>query len=132
VEPATVTQSLRARALVVWMLAFTGAGTLARLPALGRLPAPCSAPARQDGLLVCDGRGGPARTRAWLAGQKLDVNEATQSDLEAIAGVGPSLAAAIVGARSERGRFTSLSDLDDVRGVGEKTLAKLSRVLAVR
>jgi competence protein ComEA len=131
-EAATGTQSLRARALVAWMVACAGIGTLARLPKGGSPPAPCSAPARQDGALVCDGRGAPARARAWLVGHKLDLNEATQSDLEAIAGVGPSLASAIVSARSERGRFTSLSELDEVRGVGEKTLAKLSRVLEVR
>jgi competence protein ComEA len=77
--------------------------------------------------------GAPARSRAWLAGQKLDVNRASQADLEKIPGVGPSLATAIVGEREARGgSFTAFTDLDDVPGIGPKTLAKLDAWLEVR
>lgn len=73
-----------------------------------------------------------AGARAWLVGHKLNANEAKASELEAIPGVGPSMARAIVAARTERGRFSSLDDLDSVRGIGPKTLEVLRAFLEVR
>ena len=114
-------------------LAVAAAGAVGSLASRGAgvPPAPCERPARRDGLLVCDGQGAPARARAWLAGRKLDVNEASQLDLEAIPGVGPSLARAIVQARGA-GRFASLDELDAVPGIGAKTLARLTRFIELR
>ncbi|MCC7075027.1 MAG: helix-hairpin-helix domain-containing protein [Deltaproteobacteria bacterium] len=97
----------------------------------GAPPPPCPAPALVDGALVCDGRGVPAGARAWLAGERLDVNQATVRELEAIPGVGPVLARAIVEARSARGGFASFDELDLVPGIGDKTLVKLARYLRV-
>ena len=90
----TADQRLRARVLVGAMATAAAIGVVARWPADGASPAPCPAPANADGMLVCDGTGAPARARAWLAGKKLDVNEATASDLEDVPGVGASLASA--------------------------------------
>jgi competence protein ComEA len=115
---------------MVWLVAALGAA--AGIPEHGAAPSPCEQPARRDGVLVCDGRGEAAGIAAWLVGQKLDVNTARQRDLEAIPDVGPSLAAAIVAARAERGGFARLAELDEVPGVGPKTLVKLERYLEVR
>ena len=97
-----------------------GIGALVRLDGAGAPPGPCAPE-------VC-GKG----ARAWLAGAPLDVNLATARELEAIPGVGPSLARAILAERARRGRFEALEELDDVDGVGPKTLAKLRGFLAVR
>lgn len=55
---------------------------------------------------------------------KVNLNTATQAELEALPGVGPSLAERIIAARQEA-PFTSLADLDRVSGVGPKLLKKL-------
>lgn len=56
---------------------------------------------------------------------KLSVNVATAEQLDALDGVGPAMAAAIVQLRTKLGGFRSLDQLDDVPGVGEKRLASL-------
>lgn len=56
---------------------------------------------------------------------KLSVNVATAEQLDALDGVGPAMAAAIVQLRTKLGGFRSLEQLDDVPGVGEKRLASL-------
>ncbi len=53
------------------------------------------------------------------------MNVATAEQLDALDGVGPAMAAAIVQLRTKLGGFRSLDQLDDVPGVGEKRLASL-------
>lgn len=60
-----------------------------------------------------------------LLGQPLDLNAATLEDLQALPRVGPKTAAAILAARQERGRFSQVDDLLEVRGIGPKTLERL-------
>lgn len=56
----------------------------------------------------------------------VDANTATRAELEQIAGIGPSVAARILDARSER-PFADWSDLiARVRGVGEGSATKFS------
>lgn len=59
-----------------------------------------------------------------------DVNKATAEELVAVKGIGPSLAAAIIDARS-RGAFRSIEDLDRVKGIGPKKLEALRPYLRV-
>jgi competence protein ComEA len=129
---ATLAQRRRSTALVVTMVALASLGAASRLSFPGSVPAPCGTPGVVDGVLVCDGAGAPAGARAWLAGHKLDVNVATAGELEAIPGVGPSMARAILQARAARGRFASFDDIDDIDGVGPKTLEKLRPYIEVR
>lgn len=55
----------------------------------------------------------------------LDLNTATAEQLDALPGVGPSTAAAIVEHRSQHGRFRSVEQLLEVRGIGPAKLAAL-------
>src|SRR5437660_516453 len=55
----------------------------------------------------------------------VNLNSATQAELEALPGIGPSLAGAIVTERERRGGFRSVNELGDVRGIGEKRFADL-------
>jgi competence protein ComEA len=55
----------------------------------------------------------------------VDLNTASAQELDALPGVGPATAAAIVSHREERGPFTSVDDLLDVRGIGAAKLEGL-------
>jgi competence ComEA-like helix-hairpin-helix protein len=59
-----------------------------------------------------------------LTGELININTATQAELETLPGVGPKLAQRIIAARKQQ-PFLSFADLDQVSGVGEKLLEKL-------
>ncbi|QZZ23444.1 helix-hairpin-helix domain-containing protein [Leptothermofonsia sichuanensis E412] len=58
------------------------------------------------------------------APSRINLNTATQAQLESLPGVGPSLAKRIIAARQQK-PFRSLEDLDQVSGVGPKLLDRL-------
>lgn len=55
----------------------------------------------------------------------IDLNAATQADLETLPRIGPALAQRILDWREENGRFRAVEDLMAVPGIGEKLLAGL-------
>ncbi|HKG40342.1 MAG TPA: helix-hairpin-helix domain-containing protein [Conexibacter sp.] len=55
----------------------------------------------------------------------LDLNTATEQELEQLDGVGPATAANIVAYRQEHGGFASIDELDEVSGIGEAKLAAI-------
>jgi competence protein ComEA len=56
------------------------------------------------------------------AANPLDLNQATELELEALPGVGPATALAILAYRTEHGPFAAVDDLLDVRGIGPAKL----------
>lgn len=64
-------------------------------------------------------------------GQAVNLNTATESELERLPGVGPATAAAIVEHRERSGPFTSVDELIDVRGIGDAKLAALRDLVHV-
>lgn len=65
-------------------------------------------------------------------GPSLNVNTATAEELDALPGIGPVTAAAIVAYREAHGRFTSIEGLLDVKGIGEATLAKFRDLITLQ
>lgn len=55
----------------------------------------------------------------------LDLNTATEQQLEQLDGVGPALAAKIVAYREQHGGIASVDDLDNVSGIGPAKLAAI-------
>ncbi|MGE2817732.1 helix-hairpin-helix domain-containing protein [Mycobacterium heidelbergense] len=64
-------------------------------------------------------------------GQALDLNTASVEQLDALPGVGPVTAAAIVAWRQANGKFTSVDQLADVDGIGPARLEKLRALVRV-
>ena len=76
----------------------------------------------------------PANSSAGAAaapGQKLNLNTAAVEQLDQLDGVGPATAQKIVAYRQAHGGFRSVSELDQVPGIGEKKLAALKERLRV-
>jgi competence protein ComEA len=61
----------------------------------------------------------------------VNINTATQSELEAVKGLGPSKAKAIIAYREANGGFKSLTDLDKVKGFGKASIDKLKDELSI-
>jgi competence protein ComEA len=61
----------------------------------------------------------------------IDLNTATAADLEALPGVGPATASAIVDDRDRNGPFASVDDLDRVPGIGAAKLETLRPLVTV-
>lgn len=60
-----------------------------------------------------------------MAAGKIDINTATVEQLVEVKGIGEVLAQRIIEYRQANGSFKSLNDLENVKGVGGKTLEKL-------
>ncbi len=63
---------------------------------------------------------------------KLDINTATAEEFTSLPNIGPSRAAAIVDYREREGPFTSVDDLQNVGGIGEKITDSIRDLVEVR
>ncbi|HEX6247091.1 MAG TPA: ComEA family DNA-binding protein [Nocardioidaceae bacterium] len=69
---------------------------------------------------------GGASSTGGPSGPLVNVNTATQAQLEELPGVGPVTAGAILQWRTEHGPFTAVDELMEVSGIGEATLAEIA------
>lgn len=65
------------------------------------------------------------------AAPPVDLNRATQLQLDGLPGIGPVLAGRIVEYRQRKGGFRSVSELQAVSGIGEKRYAALRDLVTV-
>lgn len=61
----------------------------------------------------------------------VNINTASADELDALPGVGPATAQAIIDERESNGAFTSAEDIMRVSGIGEKKFAKLKSSICV-
>lgn len=71
------------------------------------------------------GGGASAGSGRGLGGVPLDINTADAPELEALPGIGPALAAAIVEHRSRAGPFATVDELVAVAGIGPAKLEQI-------
>ena len=60
-----------------------------------------------------------------LALAAVNINTATKEELEALNGIGPVKAQAIIDYRKANGPFKSIDDVKNVKGVGDATFDKI-------
>lgn len=63
---------------------------------------------------------------------KINLNQANESELQTLPGIGPSKAAAIIEHRETNGPFKDVADLKLISGIGEKTFEKLKEHISVK
>jgi competence protein ComEA len=68
---------------------------------------------------------------AGSPGALVNINTATQAELETLPGIGPVTAQAILQWRSDNGAFGAVDELMEVSGIGEATLADLAPFVTV-
>lgn len=64
-------------------------------------------------------------------GAKVNLNTATEAELDGLPGVGPVTAASIVEYRKKNGRFDSVDQLAQIEGIGPSRLSKLRDLVTV-
>jgi competence protein ComEA len=73
----------------------------------------------------------PGTTAPAVTESLININTATAEELETLKGIGPAKAEAIVAYREQNGPFSSVDDLVNVTGIGEKTLANIRDKITV-
>ena len=60
---------------------------------------------------------------------KININSATQTELETLPGIGPSTALKIINYRKEKGKFNKIEDIKNVNGIGESKFNKIKEFI---
>ncbi|WP_330501331.1 helix-hairpin-helix domain-containing protein [Peribacillus frigoritolerans] len=77
------------------------------------------------------GTSGDAVTKG-TSGGLVNLNTATQEDLQTLTGIGPSKANAILEYRESIGKFKEVDELKQVTGIGDKTFERLRDSISVK
>ena len=74
----------------------------------------------------------PAPKEAVQAVQPVvNINKASNEELQAVRGIGPLLAERIMQYRQEHGRFEKLEELTQVKGIGEAKFQKIKSQISI-
>lgn len=62
---------------------------------------------------------------------KININTATQTELETLPGIGPSTALKIVNYRKDNGKFKNIEDIKNVSGIGDSKFNNIKNLIKV-
>lgn len=63
--------------------------------------------------------------------EKININTATQTELETLNGIGPSTALKIINYRTENGKFKKIEDITNVPGIGESKFENIKESICI-
>lgn len=63
---------------------------------------------------------------------KVNINTATQTELETLSGIGPSTASKIIKYREENGKFKTIEDIKNVSGIGDAKYKNIEDSITVK
>ncbi len=66
------------------------------------------------------------------AGSIVNINKATQTELETLPGIGPSLAGRIISYREQNGKFKKIEDIKNVAGIGDSKFENIKDFIKVK
>lgn len=75
--------------------------------------------------------GTSSNTKRERTSSIVNINTATQTELETLPGIGPSTALKIINYRKENGKFSSIEDLKNVNGIGDNKFEALKKYITV-
>lgn len=64
--------------------------------------------------------------------QSVNINKATETELQTLPGIGPSLASKIVQYREQNGKFSSVEDIKSVSGIGDNKYNNIKDFICVK
>lgn len=73
-----------------------------------------------------------AAAPAAKAASKVNLNRASADELQVLPGIGPVLAQRMVDWRKAHGRYRTVDDLQEVKGIGKKRLEQLRPLVTVK
>lgn len=65
-------------------------------------------------------------------GEKININTASQTELETLNGIGPSTALKIINYRNENGAFKNIEDIKNVPGIGDAKFENIKESISVK
>lgn len=63
--------------------------------------------------------------------KKVNINTATQSELDSLPGIGPSTAQKIINYRKENGKFKKIEELQEIKGIGDAKFKEIKDKITV-
>ncbi len=63
---------------------------------------------------------------------KININKATQTELETIPGIGPSTALKIINYREENGKFKSIEEIKNISGIGDAKYENIKEYVTIK
>lgn len=62
----------------------------------------------------------------------ININKATEAELDTLPGIGPSLASKIIEYREQNGKFSSIEDIKNVSGIGDSKFENIKDLISVK
>ena len=74
----------------------------------------------------------PTSSKPLTATGKVNINTASQEELDVLPGIGPTRAKAIIDYRAEHGNFKSIDEIKNVKGIKEGEFSKIQDKITAR
>lgn len=75
---------------------------------------------------------GPKEFTSYIKTQgKININTATEEELDTLPGIGPSTATKIIEYRKENGKFKSIEEIKEVSGIGDAKYEKIKDLIGI-